>query len=211
MSPQLLTKLVGLYFQLLGHEFLWGVLGPPIESACNSTLLKSNVHDLTPAEQQAHEEEELSLCQQLSDMVVMNVIRFPPTLHRITRYLFLTVEAKFPDFGVTVIRSFVFLRFICLAIIDPHRFGLMGELPVCLLPPLRYLAVFRVAPLRRGAPCTSPVTSPRPLASFLVSRVECWPPPQRGSSHALMLLSTPWRQITRQRRKSPRSWSWWRR
>jgi len=60
-------------------------------------------------------------------MVVMNVIRFPPTLHRITRYLFLTVEAKFKDYGVTVIRSFVFLRFICLAIIDPHRFGLMGK------------------------------------------------------------------------------------
>eukprot|EP00055_Hartaetosiga_balthica_P013146 m.66138 g.66138 ORF g.66138 m.66138 type:complete len:1382 (+) comp8181_c1_seq1:123-4268(+) len=68
-------------------------------------------------------------CQSLSDLIMSNIVNVPKSIVILIRKLYRMVEKKFPSHGVVVIRSFLFLRLLCPALISPEQYGILEAKP----------------------------------------------------------------------------------
>eukprot|EP00049_Salpingoeca_infusionum_P000060 m.36875 g.36875 ORF g.36875 m.36875 type:complete len:955 (+) comp10048_c0_seq1:276-3140(+) len=112
------TRLVSSLFGLKGQDFLHGVLTAPIHTLCNAPV------DASQTQAQIHD-----ACQLICDLLAENLLKLPKCLVFLLRHLFHLIEEKFPGHGIVAIRSFVFLRFLCPAVVSPQSFQLLNKKP----------------------------------------------------------------------------------
>jgi len=131
-DSSLATKLLSLYFfDGIGLPYLKHTVQPILDVILSSD---ENLEvDPTKAERSvdtaANLEKILQICQNFLNAILDSAPRLPREFHRIFEHARAEVTKKFPDMKQLVIGGFLFLRFICPAVVTPHRYGLAKSAP----------------------------------------------------------------------------------
>jgi hypothetical protein len=131
----LLTQALEFHMRRLGKDYLRETLASKIneinelETSCE--VDPSKVHH---SEDIQHNWKQLiQLTSELWDCIATSVDRLPPELRHILKYIRAVAEDRYGDFLRTVsytsVSGFLFLRFLCPAILNPKLFGLLRDHP----------------------------------------------------------------------------------
>ena len=80
-----------------------------------------------PAEISANVDKLLTITQKFLDSIIEHIDMLPMTFRCICKYLYTTVHEKFPEQGFFGVAGFMFLRFICPAIVAPEAYGIIRD------------------------------------------------------------------------------------
>ncbi|KAI8920521.1 hypothetical protein BC831DRAFT_92159 [Entophlyctis helioformis] len=125
------TKLLALYAKSEGQDFLQVTLMPIIRAL--SEAVPPATFEIDPSRIDAGEDIQLnmqnlkSVVQDFLNSIFGNASRFPAKLRRICANVVDAVSRKFPNAGLLGVGAFVFLRFICPAIVAPESHGLLKQ------------------------------------------------------------------------------------
>ncbi|KAH6613813.1 hypothetical protein B0J18DRAFT_374815 [Chaetomium sp. MPI-SDFR-AT-0129] len=131
----LLTQALEFHMRRLGNEYLSETLAEKIleinESDCSCEVDPSK---LQPGEDiQQHWTHLLQFTNDIWDCIASSTSRLPPELRHILKYIRAVAEDRYGDFLRTVtytsVSGFLFLRFLCPAILNPKLFGLSRDHP----------------------------------------------------------------------------------
>lgn len=131
----LLTQALEFYMRRLGNDYIEEVLGDKIYEINEiNPNCEVDPGKLQPGEDiEQHWEQLLQHTNDIWDCVARSVHRFPPELRHILKYIRAVAEDRYGDFLRTVaftsVSGFLFLRFICPAILNPKLFGLLRDYP----------------------------------------------------------------------------------
>ena len=131
----LLTQALEFHMRRLGREYLTETLGEKIveinESDCDCEVDPSKV---------AHSDDLhknwnnlIQFTTEIWEAISVSATRLPPELRQILKYIRAVAEDRYGDFLRTVtytsVSGFLFLRFLCPAILNPKLFGLLRDHP----------------------------------------------------------------------------------
>lgn len=127
----LLTKALDCHMKRLGHDYLEETLGEKIrnidESNPNCEVDPNRVHD--PDDLQSNWQSLSQLIESVWSSIYVSALRCPPELRMIFRHIAACAEDRYGDFLRTItyssVSGFLFLRFFCPALLNPHLFGLL--------------------------------------------------------------------------------------
>ncbi|EFA81607.1 Ras GTPase activation domain-containing protein [Heterostelium album PN500] len=125
------TRLISSFYKKVGDSYLKYLLQPFVLDLCSRNFsfeidpekagkgmdVKSNLERL------------ITITQQLLDKILDSSTFCPVSIRNILRHTQERVEKKFPEMKTTVIGGFMFLRYICPAIVAPEVFGLIQDIP----------------------------------------------------------------------------------
>ncbi|KYQ96896.1 Ras GTPase activation domain-containing protein [Tieghemostelium lacteum] len=125
------TRLISAFYKRVGDAYLKYLLQPFIldivsrnfsfeidpEKAGKGMNIQNNLEKL------------ITITQQVLDKILDSLDQCPTSIRNILHHTQERVEKKFPFMKTTVIGGFIFLRFICPAIVAPEIFGLTNESP----------------------------------------------------------------------------------
>lgn len=131
----LLTQALEFYMRRLGNDYIEEILADKIfeinEINPNCEVDPGKLQQGEDMEQ--HWEQLLQFTNEIWDCVAKSAARFPPELRHILKYIRAVAEDRYGDFLRTVaftsVSGFLFLRFICPAILNPKLFGLLRDYP----------------------------------------------------------------------------------
>jgi hypothetical protein len=131
----LLTQALEFHMRRLGNEYIDEILGDKIFEI---NEINPNC-EVDPGKLQAgedlnqHWERLLQFTNEIWDCIASSANKFPPELRHILKYIRAVAEDRYGDFLRTVaftsVSGFLFLRFICPAILNPKLFGLLRDYP----------------------------------------------------------------------------------
>lgn len=131
----LLTQALEFHMRRLGNEYIEEILGDKIFEI---NEINPNC-EVDPGKIQAgedinqHWDQLLQFTNEIWECVAKSATRFPPELRHILKYIRAVAEDRYGDFLRTVaftsVSGFLFLRFICPAILNPKLFGLLRDYP----------------------------------------------------------------------------------
>ena len=127
----LLTKALDCHMKRLGSNYLEETLGEKIrhidESNPDCEVDPNRVQD--PEDLQRHWQNLSGLIESVWSSISSSALRCPPELRLIFRHIAACAEDRYGDFLRTVtyssVSGFLFLRFFCPALLNPHMFGLL--------------------------------------------------------------------------------------
>lgn len=127
----LLTKALDCHMKRLGHDYLEEVLGEKIrhidESNPECEVDPNRVQD--PDDLQRNWRTLSALIESVWTSISGSALRCPPELRLIFRHIAACADDRYGDFLRTVtyssVSGFLFLRFFCPALLNPHLFGLL--------------------------------------------------------------------------------------
>lgn len=131
----LLTQALEFHMRRLGKEYLEEILSEKIfeinEINPDCEVDPSKVH---PSEDiNKHWDQLMAFTYEVWGCIAASASRFPPELRHILKYIRAVAEDRYGDFLRTVaytsVSGFLFLRFICPAILNPKLFGLLRDHP----------------------------------------------------------------------------------
>ncbi|KAL8693951.1 MAG: hypothetical protein Q9218_001309 [Villophora microphyllina] len=131
----LLTKALDCHMKRLGHDYLEETLGEKIrhidESNPECEVDPNRVQD--PDDLQRHWRSLIALVESVWSSISGSALRCPPELRTIFRHIAACADDRYGDFLRTVtyssVSGFLFLRFFCPALLNPHMFGLLKDHP----------------------------------------------------------------------------------
>ncbi|KAI1179254.1 Rho GTPase activation protein [Nemania sp. FL0916] len=131
----LLTQALEFHMRRLGKEYLEDILGDKIfeinEINPDCEVDPSRIEKVEDLQQ--HWRQLILLTTELWDIIRASVDRLPADLRGILKYVRAVTEDRYGDFLRTVnytsVSGFLFLRFICPAILNPKLFGLLRDNP----------------------------------------------------------------------------------
>ncbi|KAL9000526.1 MAG: hypothetical protein Q9169_000819 [Polycauliona sp. 2 TL-2023] len=131
----LLTKALDCHMKRLGHDYLEETLGEKIrdidENNPNCEVDPNRVRD--PDDLQANWQSLSRLIESVWSSIYVSALRCPPELRTIFRHIAACAEDRYGDFLRTItyssVSGFLFLRFFCPALLNPHLFGLLKDHP----------------------------------------------------------------------------------
>ncbi|KAL8729190.1 MAG: hypothetical protein Q9166_004929 [cf. Caloplaca sp. 2 TL-2023] len=131
----LLTKALDSHMKRLGHDYLEETLGEKIrnidESNPDCEVDPNRVHD--PDDLQRNWQSLSKLIESVWSSISASALRCPPELRMIFRHIAACAEDRYGDFLRTItyssVSGFLFLRFFCPALLNPHLFGLLKDHP----------------------------------------------------------------------------------
>ena len=133
----ILTKLITSYAKIAGSKFLRNLLGPIINDLIQSPPIISCIEIdskklIDPSLIKDQVDRLLELTQRFLDKIIEQIESIPFVIRQICHCLYVSTEKKFPDCAKFGVASFIFLRFICPAIVAPDSFGIIknGSLSV---------------------------------------------------------------------------------
>jgi len=131
----LLTQAVEFYMRRLGKEYLEETLAEKIAEICETN---PNC-EVDPGKLQhgedlnQHWNRLIDLTTEIWECITASAERLPPELRHVLKYIRTVAEDRYGDFLRTVtytsVSGFLFLRFICPAILNPKLFGLLRDHP----------------------------------------------------------------------------------
>ncbi|KXX77878.1 Inhibitory regulator protein BUD2/CLA2 [Madurella mycetomatis] len=131
----LLTQALEFHMRRLGKEYLRETLAEKIneinelDSSCE--VDPSKVHDGEDIQQ--HWNLLIQQTSEIWDCITSSVTRLPAELRHILKYIRAVAEDRYGDFlrsvTYTSVSGFLFLRFLCPAILNPKLFGLLSDHP----------------------------------------------------------------------------------
>jgi hypothetical protein len=131
----LLTQALEFHMRRLGKEYLSETLADKIleinESDCSCEVDPSKLHHGEDLQQ--HWAQLIQFTTDIWNCIVSSTARLPPELRHILKYIRAVAEDRYGDFLRTVtytsVSGFLFLRFLCPAILNPKLFGLLRDHP----------------------------------------------------------------------------------
>lgn len=131
----LLTQALEFHMRRLGNEYIEEILGDKIyeinEINPNCEVDPGKIQSGEDINQ--HWDQLLQFTNEIWECVARSATRFPPELRHILKYIRAVAEDRYGDFLRTVaftsVSGFLFLRFICPAILNPKLFGLLRDYP----------------------------------------------------------------------------------
>lgn len=131
----LLTQALEFHMRRLGTDYIEEILGDKIYEINEiNPNCEVDPGKLQPGDDiDQHWEQLLHFTNEIWDCVAKSASRFPPELRHILKYIRAVAEDRYGDFLRTVaftsVSGFLFLRFICPAILNPKLFGLLRDYP----------------------------------------------------------------------------------
>ncbi|KAG8886533.1 Ras GTPase activating protein ira2 [Tulasnella sp. 331] len=125
------TRMLSAFARLHGYNYIRALLLPLITQM--SAMPPGHSYELDPSrirEGESVEENEVSLtliCQAFLDVICESVAIIPPIFREVCHHIATTVTALYPEAKYAAVGGFMFLRFICPAIISPSSVDI--ELP----------------------------------------------------------------------------------
>eukprot|EP01089_Gocevia_fonbrunei_P009153 TRINITY_DN21138_c0_g1_i1.p1 TRINITY_DN21138_c0_g1~~TRINITY_DN21138_c0_g1_i1.p1 ORF type:complete len:153 (-),score=19.16 TRINITY_DN21138_c0_g1_i1:88-546(-) len=95
-------------------------------------LNPTQCYEIDPKFPEAHPRRNTALIKKRTLLIIYPLLKskLPKSVYEVLVFLCNTVKKKFPDHNPeTIALSFLFLRFICPAVIDPVGFGIVSEPP----------------------------------------------------------------------------------
>lgn len=131
----LLTQALEFHMRRLGTDYIEEILGDKIfeinEINPNCEVDPGKVQPGEDIDQ--HWDQLLQLTNEIWECVAKSASKFPPEMRHILKYIRAVAEDRYGDFLRTVaftsVSGFLFLRFICPAILNPKLFGLLRDYP----------------------------------------------------------------------------------
>ncbi|KAL8675874.1 MAG: hypothetical protein Q9186_007538 [Xanthomendoza sp. 1 TL-2023] len=131
----LLTKALDCHMKRLGHDYLEETLGEKIrnidESNPDCEVDPNRVQD--PDDLQRNWQDLSKLIKSVWSSISASALRCPPELRMIFRHIAACAEDRYGNFLRTItyssVSGFLFLRFFCPALLNPHLFGLLKDHP----------------------------------------------------------------------------------
>lgn len=131
----LLTQALEFHMRRLGTDYIEEILGDKIfEINEINPNCEVDPGKLQPGEElEEHWDKLLQFTNEIWECVARSAAKFPPELRHILKYIRAVAEDRYGDFLRTVaftsVSGFLFLRFICPAILNPKLFGLLRDYP----------------------------------------------------------------------------------
>lgn len=127
----LLTKALDCHMKRLGHDYLEETLGEKIrnidENNPNCEVDPNRMLD--PDDLQSNWRSLSQLIESVWSSIYASALRCPPELRMVFRHIAACAEDRYGDFLRTItyssVSGFLFLRFFCPALLNPHLFGLL--------------------------------------------------------------------------------------
>ncbi|KAJ2791338.1 Ras GTPase activating protein ira2, partial [Coemansia helicoidea] len=129
----LATRLLSNYAKLHGDAYLKSTLGPAIRKLLaqppGTLTFELNPNKMAESVDRERNLENVErLCSLVIDAIVGSVHSLPPTLRWICNLIYRIVVTRFPDAGYTAVGGFIFLRFLCPAIVAPDAHGICTQI-----------------------------------------------------------------------------------
>ncbi|CAN8106230.1 unnamed protein product [Discula destructiva] len=131
----LLTQALEFHMRRLGTDYIEDILGDKIfEINEINPNCEVDPGKLQPGEDlDQHWDQLLQFTNEIWECVARSASKFPPELRHILKYIRAVADDRYGDFLRTVaftsVSGFLFLRFICPAILNPKLFGLLRDYP----------------------------------------------------------------------------------
>ena len=131
----LLTQALEFHMRRLGHEYLQEVLRDKVTEIndANPDCEVDPSRIRNPDDLHHHWDRLTQLATEVWECIAVSANRLPPELRHILKYIRAVADDRYGDFLRTVsytsVSGFLFLRFICPAILSPKLFGLLPDLP----------------------------------------------------------------------------------
>lgn len=131
----LLTQALEFHMRRLGSDYIEEILGDKIfEINEINPNCEVDPGKLQPGEDiDQHWDQLLQFTNEIWECVAKSASKFPPEMRHILKYIRAVAEDRYGDFLRTVaftsVSGFLFLRFICPAILNPKLFGLLRDYP----------------------------------------------------------------------------------
>lgn len=131
----LLTQALEFYMRRLGSDYVEEILGDKIyeinEINPNCEVDPGKLQQGEDINQ--HWDQLIHFTNEIWECIAQSASRFPPELRHILKYIRAVAEDRYGDFLRTVaftsVSGFLFLRFICPAVLNPKLFGLLRDYP----------------------------------------------------------------------------------
>ncbi|KAJ2606891.1 Ras GTPase activating protein ira2 [Coemansia sp. RSA 1722] len=129
----LATRLLSYYAKLHGDGYLKSTLVPAIRKLLaqspGTLTFELNPNKMTEsADRDRNLKNVERLCSLVIDAIVGSVNNLPATLRWLCNLIYRIVITRFPDAGYNAIGGFIFLRFLCPAIVAPDSHGICGPI-----------------------------------------------------------------------------------
>ncbi|KAJ2802655.1 Ras GTPase activating protein ira2, partial [Coemansia guatemalensis] len=129
----LATRLLSNYAKLHGDGYLKATLVPAIRKLLaqppGTLTFELNPNKMAESVDRDRNLENVErLCGLVIDAIVGSVHNLPPALRWICNLIYRIVIKRFPDAGYTAVGGFIFLRFLCPAIVAPDAHGICGQI-----------------------------------------------------------------------------------
>jgi len=128
------SKIIGLYVKMLGISYLKNVIQPILdvirmfESVKNRKSIEIDPSKINPEQDIEENLKNLKvITQQVLDGICGSADQLPSTIRAISHFVYTEVGRVFPGFEYVGVGNFLFLRFICPALISPESYGLSEE------------------------------------------------------------------------------------
>ena len=125
------TKIMGAYSKAVGRSYLTGTLAAPMRAALATPLasVEMDANRLAQAQREEHDlvanaKALIEVTEAFLSAILASAAECPRGIRAICRVLHHVVGAKFPASQLSSVGGFVFLRFLCPAIISPEQVGL---------------------------------------------------------------------------------------
>lgn len=129
----LATRLLTCYAKIHGEPYLKATLMPALRKllaqppgTLTFELNPNKMGELADRDRNLKNVERL--CSLVIDSIVSSVNSVPPTLRWICNMIYRVVITRFPDAGYTAVGGFVFLRFLCPALVAPDSHGICATI-----------------------------------------------------------------------------------
>ncbi|KAF2069629.1 hypothetical protein CYY_009056 [Polysphondylium violaceum] len=125
------TRLISAFYKRVGDGYLKYLLQPFILDLCSRNFS----FEIDPEKAgkgvnvQSNLEKLITITQQLLDKILDSIDQCPQPIRHILNHTQEKVEKKFNSMKTTVVGGFIFLRYICPAIVAPEVFGLISDVP----------------------------------------------------------------------------------
>ncbi|EDO16305.1 hypothetical protein Kpol_1053p43 [Vanderwaltozyma polyspora DSM 70294] len=125
------TRALSLYSRSKGNEYLVKIIGPVLEQMVEDKAYfeveKLQLDDPNASEQLDLFEKYMKI---LIDAIIGSIDCFPVELFVVCQVIYSEVRKKFPEYSLVAVGSFVFLRFICPALVSPETENIIGVTPL---------------------------------------------------------------------------------
>lgn len=123
------TKLLAAYCKFMGREYLRTSLGPQLNAIMTQNIALELDETKLPAGQSLEQNQKNMerVCKAFLDDVVASIPVCPAPFREICNFLKTSVAEKFPGSEHTAVAGFMFLRFLCPAIVAPDGYGVIDS------------------------------------------------------------------------------------